>query len=159
VAGDLVPTAESFMRAGIAAVVTAQAVAERIRSLRAPQVAPAAADLTAQLRRLIHPGCLTAAGPDHARHLHRYLQAMDHRLTKLRERPERDRQLADRIRSIEERFGDVLADPAGAAARWSLEELRVSLFAQHLGTAESVSESRLIAELARLSEGTVRRRA
>jgi len=44
----------------------------------------------------------------------------------------------------------VLASADSARARWLLEELRVSLFAQQLGTAEPVSEARVLAELGRL---------
>ena len=41
-----------------------------------------------------------------------------------------------------------LADPANRHAHWLLQELRVSLFAQHLGTAGSISEHRVVAALA-----------
>ena len=39
-------------------------------------------------------------------------------------------------------------DPRLDQLRWLLEELRVSLFAQHLGTAGSISEHRVVAALA-----------
>ena len=49
-----------------------------------------------------------------------------------------------------------LAEPArsgddAAAVRWMIEELRVSLFAQTLGTPEPVSEKRIRAALDRLA--------
>ena len=77
-----------------------------------------------------------------------------HRLTKLREKPERDLQLMGRIHTIERRYAEVLRLPEAAPARWLLQELRVSLFAQHLGTAEPVSEHRVAAELNRISPPT-----
>jgi ATP-dependent helicase HrpA len=40
------------------------------------------------------------------------------------------------------------ADPTLVRARWMLEELRLSLFAQHLGTAEPVSLQRITKLLA-----------
>ena len=40
---------------------------------------------------------------------------------------------------------------AAAAVRWMIEELRVSLFAQTLGTPEPVSEKRIRAALDRLA--------
>ena len=44
-----------------------------------------------------------------------------------------------------------LATPAAAApVRWSIEELRVSLFAQQLGTAERISERRIRDRIAAL---------
>ena len=42
------------------------------------------------------------------------------------------------------------SDPEVAAVRWMVEELRVSLFAQSVGTAGPVSEQRIRKELARL---------
>jgi ATP-dependent helicase HrpA len=59
-----------------------------------------------------------------------------------------------RIHTIERRSADVLRLPEAAPARWLLQELRVSLFAQHLGTAEPVSEHRVVAELNRISPPT-----
>ena len=41
-------------------------------------------------------------------------------------------------------------DPDVADVRWMLEELRVSLFAQTLGTQAPVSENRILAALDRL---------
>jgi ATP-dependent helicase HrpA len=42
-------------------------------------------------------------------------------------------------------------DPGVAEVRWMLEELRVSLFAQTLGTLAPVSENRVLAALDRLT--------
>ncbi len=40
--------------------------------------------------------------------------------------------------------GLLALSPAAAQYRWMLQELRVSLFAQHLGTRQAVSEKRLL---------------
>jgi ATP-dependent helicase HrpA len=152
VARALPALAESLTRNGIAAVIAAAGVADRLRPLSTPKLEASIRDVEAQVGRLVHPGFLAEAGADRAPHLRRYLDAIDHRLTKLRERPERDRELMSRIRSIETRYATVLASPSGSRYRWTLEELRVSLFAQQLGTAEPVSESRLVGELSRLAD-------
>jgi ATP-dependent helicase HrpA len=49
-----------------------------------------------------------------------------------------------------------LADPEAQALRWELEELRVQLFAQELGSKAGVSPKRLAARFARLQELTAR---
>ena len=76
-------------------------------------------------------------------HLPRYLKAMKQRADRWRQNPakdaERARQLAPYVAAVakqREREG-------GAAFRWLVEEFRVSLFAQELGTAEPVSTVKL----------------
>jgi ATP-dependent helicase HrpA len=62
-------------------------------------------------------------------------------------------------RSVEQRYADVMdalprarhGDPDVIDARWMLEELRVSFFAQVLGTARPVSAQRVRRALAALS--------
>jgi ATP-dependent helicase HrpA len=76
----------------------------------------------------------------------RYLAAAERRLDKLPTEPARDADLMDRVQRLE-RDADVT--PGGRRVRWLLEELRVSLFAQQLGTAERVSEERIRRELSR----------
>jgi ATP-dependent helicase HrpA len=73
------------------------------------------------------------------------------RLDKLGERPARDRELMGRVRALESAYADVVAGlprsrrsgPDVVDVRWLLEELRVSFFAQGLGTARPVSEPRV----------------
>ena len=83
--------------------------------------------------------------------LARYVEAIRARLGKLRDRPDRDRDLMARARALEAAYDDLVAglppsrrtDADVLDARWMLEELRVSLFAQTLGTAHPVSEQRV----------------
>jgi ATP-dependent helicase HrpA len=64
-----------------------------------------------------------------------------------------------RVRSLEADFTEIVdalpparrSSPAVVDARWQLEELRVSLFAQTLGTPQPVSEPRLRRALATLA--------
>jgi ATP-dependent helicase HrpA len=59
-----------------------------------------------------------------------------------------------RVNDVEDAYGRLAAArprPEVAEIRWLIEELRVSLFAQTLGTARPVSEKRLLREIERLA--------
>ncbi|MCL2583609.1 MAG: DUF3418 domain-containing protein, partial [Streptosporangiales bacterium] len=137
----------------------ATAIGARLDSLCSPALAPAADDLREQLRGLVYPGFLTAAGSRRIRSIPRYLRAMEYRLDRLPDNPGRDAQQMETAQRAEDAYRDALAvlPPAarsGEAAReirWMLEELRVSLFAQTVGTAGPVSERRIRAAIERLS--------
>jgi ATP-dependent RNA helicase HrpA len=133
-------------------------VETRLGDLRADAVQPAVADMRTQLSGLIYPGFVTATGYRRLPHLTRYLQAMERRLDKLPDNPARDASSMAVAQRVEQAYRQAAADlPADrrddadvADARWMLEELRVSLFAQTLGTLAPVSENRVLAALARL---------
>jgi ATP-dependent helicase HrpA len=111
---------------------------------------PAMTDLRAQLGRLVHPGFIADAGADALRHYPRYLRAMTARVERLGDLA-RDRELMDRVEELQQAWQhrvDALPEgrPPGAdlrRVRWMLEEYRVSLWAQHLGTAQPVSDARI----------------
>jgi ATP-dependent helicase HrpA len=113
-------------------------------------------DARAQLEALIHPGFVAATGLARLRRLPVYLDGIVHRVGKLAENPARDRVWMSEVQLATERFraaGGELPLPAGAdeslaRVRWMLEEFRLSLFAQHLGTAEPVSLQRIAKALA-----------
>ncbi|MCL6423900.1 ATP-dependent RNA helicase HrpA [Brachybacterium sp. JHP9] len=104
---------------------------------------------------LMGEGFIARAGTGHLEDLVRYLRADEIRLEKLQENPVRDAQLAWQIRDLEQlwertRVGLSPARRAQSdAARipWLLEEMRVSLFAQTLGTKETVSDKRIRAAI------------
>jgi len=143
---------------------TAAVVADVVRVLGAWQQAdrrlsgpadlvllPALADMRAQVGRLVHRGFVAEVGADQLPQLPRYLRAVQARLDKLPESPGRDRLAMDQIAAVEEAYlNRVAALPAGrppdaalVKVRWMLEELRVSLWAQQLGTPYPVSETRI----------------
>lgn len=116
-------------------------------------------DVREQMAALVHDGFVSEAGAARLPHLVRYLRAARHRLAKAADNPNRDAELAWRVHDLEalldaarERVASGPPDPARTAAlddvRWMLEELRVSLFAQTLGTPAPVSEKRVRAALA-----------
>ncbi|MEJ7833862.1 MAG: ATP-dependent RNA helicase HrpA [Nocardioides sp.] len=115
---------------------------------------PALADMKAQLARLVHRGFIAEAGPTQLRRYPTYLNALQQRRARLGEggaAVNRDRQLMDRVTDLQEAYlhqVDALPDgrPPGERLRklrWMLEEYRVSLWAQQLGTAYPVSDQRV----------------
>jgi ATP-dependent helicase HrpA len=139
-------------------VAAAQALDARLRATRAPVLQPAVDDMLTQLGWLVRPAFVSLIGLQRLLDVGRYLEAMRVRLDKLAERPGRDRELMERIHVLERGYREARdglsperRDGADVAdVRWLLEELRVSFFAQALGTARPVSEPRVRRALARL---------
>ena len=108
---------------------------------------PSIADVGDQLSRLVYPGMLTAMGIGRLDDLHRYLQAVEYRLSRLAETLPRDRERMARIQVLEADHDHLLdtlpSSPELIDIGWQLQELRVSLFAQHLGVKGTVSEKRI----------------
>jgi len=112
---------------------------------------PALTDMRAQVGRLMAPGFIGEAGVARLRDYPRYLAAVAHRRERLDGQVARDRQLMDQLAGLQEAWlHAVAALPDGQPqpahlreARWLLEEYRVSLFAQQLGTATKVSDQRI----------------
>ena len=113
-------------------------------------------DARAQLDALLFPGFISATGLDRLRRLPVYLDGITHRVNRLADNLGRDRVWMTEVQQVTERFraaGGTLPLAGGAPphlvrARWLLEELRISLFAQSLGTAEPVSAQRIMKALA-----------
>jgi ATP-dependent RNA helicase HrpA len=111
---------------------------------------PAMTDLRGQLGRLVHPGFIADAGLAALRDYPRYLRAMTARLDRLPELS-RDHELMGWVDPLQQAWQhriDALPEgrPPGAdlrRVRWMLEEYRVSLWAQNLGTAQPVSDARI----------------
>ncbi|HEX5367063.1 MAG TPA: ATP-dependent RNA helicase HrpA, partial [Acidimicrobiales bacterium] len=140
-------------------VAAAASLDARLGALRAPALRPAVEDARHQVHALVHPGFVAAAGLARLGDLARYLEAVRVRLDKLGDRPARDRELMDTVRSLEERYAQAVAtlpperrgQPDVVEVRWLLEELRVSFFAQALGTSRPVSAARLRRAVAALA--------
>jgi len=112
---------------------------------------PSVLDMQAQLDSLVFRGVLTAVPFAHLRDYPRYLKALDQRAEKLPSAAARDRDRMQEIAPLLKRWRERSATAAAAERederleeiRWMLEELRVSLFAQQLGTAYPVSVKRV----------------
>ena len=101
---------------------------------------------------------ITVQGVAQLKHVPRYVKAMHMRLEAARRDPDRDLDLCQPIYAVEEQLDAVVAAmPASRrsskevrAIRWMIEEFRVSIFAQQLGTAHSVSAQRISKAIAKL---------
>jgi ATP-dependent helicase HrpA len=141
-------------------LAVAAEVEQRLRELAGRAGAgPALADVTAQLSALVYPGFVTATGRGRLPDLLRYLRAMAHRLDKLPHEPHRDQARMLVVQQLEQAYRELLdgRGPGGPVPealqqlRWTLEELRVSYFAQALGTPYPVSEQRIRRAMAQLA--------
>ena len=113
--------------------------------------AGAIADMRAQLDRLLPVGFVAATGATHLNDLTRYLIAIGRRLERLPQGVNADRERMARVHSVEDAYDELRqalspirarADDVRDIARM-IEELRVSLWAQQLGTTRPVSEQRI----------------
>jgi len=126
-----------------------------------PALARALDDTRAQFAALIYPGFIAHTGAARLRDLVRYLRAIVRRLDRLGGEQLRDTERMAVVHRVTDEYRAVLAElgptarsrPDVQAIRWQIEELRVSLFAQVLGTPRPVSEKRILAALAALSGG------
>jgi ATP-dependent helicase HrpA len=120
--------------------------------------AEAIADVRAQLGRLLPEGFVTATGAAHLADLARYVTAIGRRLDRLPHAVNADRDRMQRVHAVQEAYGELVQalSPGRAAAddvrdiAWMIEELRVSLWAQQLGTARPVSEQRIYRAIDRI---------
>ena len=117
-------------------------------------------DVTEQLDGLVYPGFIAATPPAHWPRLPVYLQAVRRRLDTLGNNPGREASALEVITDLEDDYARLCATfPAGplpddvAEVGWLLEELRIGLFAQGLGTAVPVSAKRVRAALAAVAPG------
>ncbi len=147
----LAPLAAGAAATAAGLVAAAVALEARFAATPAPALQPAIEDMRAQVRALVRPGFVAATGLSRLRDLGRYLEAVRLRLDKLGERPGRDRDLMATVRALDAEYARIVASlprgrrsaPEVVEVRWMLQELRVSLFAQTLGTPRPVSEPRI----------------
>jgi ATP-dependent helicase HrpA len=124
-------------------------IQKQLKGAVQPQWLNSLADMREQLQHLMVPGFAAAIPGEWLVRLPRYIEALERRLEKLRGDPQRDRQLMLEMQSLWQRYwarcgGEGECRDSGSERfRWLLEELRISLFAQELGTIETVSVPRL----------------
>ncbi|KII79558.1 ATP-dependent RNA helicase HrpA [Vibrio renipiscarius] len=112
----------------------------------------ALSDIKAQIEGLIFKGFATECGWKRLPDILRYMKAIERRMEKLPIDPNKDRLHMLKIESVVSDYKELLNKiPKGMAVpenvkeiRWMIEELRVSLFAQQLGTPYPVSDKRVI---------------
>ncbi|MFG1933376.1 ATP-dependent RNA helicase HrpA [Mycobacterium sp. NPDC048908] len=124
-----------------------------------PAQADAVADIRAQLDRLLSNGFVTATGAARLGDLARYLTAIGRRLERLPRDTAGDRDRMQRVHAVEDAYDELrqALSPSRSAGDdvcdigWMIEELRVSLWAQQLGTARPVSEQRIYRAIAAIT--------
>jgi ATP-dependent helicase HrpA len=134
-------------------LLAANDVEARLADARGP--AESLADIREQLTELVFPGFVTATGFDRLPDLVRYLRAMERRIDKLSSAAARDVELLRDLHWLRDEYQRAVGalppgvepGPALLDVRWMLEELRVSYFAQTLGTAYPVSPKRILRAL------------
>jgi len=126
-------------------------ISEWLHGETAAQYPAAAADMRSQLEDLVYEGFLAQLEEGRLEHYPRYLSAMEARLKALPLNPRRDQERMSLVEPWWFRYLEKLQeegcvyDSALDEYRWLLEEYRVSLFAQNLGTAVKTSPKRLAA--------------
>lgn len=121
-------------------------------------------DIHEHLGRLVHKRFLVLTDAMLLQHYPRYLEAIGRRIERLGYAPEKDARQFTKLKPFQD--AGMKFSGAGVARgalsrdineyRWMLEEYRVSLFAQELGTAIKVSAERLQDQLDRINRGNGR---
>ena len=129
----------------------ARAVRARLDALRGAAFDEVRRDVAQQLGRLVFPGFITPTGAGRLADVERYLRGADWRLERLHKAAAVDR---DRMRADPGARGPLPAAARGTARRprvdgelsevpWLLEELRMSQFAQAIGSKGQVSSRKI----------------
>ncbi|MGP0172798.1 ATP-dependent RNA helicase HrpA [Pseudomonas sp. NCHU5208] len=108
-------------------------------------------DIKQQLANLVYVGFVRETPGEWLKEIPRYLKAIEQRLDKVGAQVQRDRVWTGELTGYWEQYQARAAkhaqegkrDPQLTLYRWMLEEYRVSLFAQQLGTKMAVSDKRL----------------
>jgi len=151
VRADLVDTVVEVVARTRRVLEAAHAVEARLNRTGALNLVAALSDIRTQLAGLVHRGFVTEAGYARLPDLVRYLTAIERRLDRLPADPNRDRQQQDRITAVQQEYDAMLAalpvarrgSPEARQIRWMIEELRVNVWAQALGTPYPISEQRI----------------
>ncbi|ELT6287398.1 ATP-dependent RNA helicase HrpA [Vibrio cholerae] len=132
-------------------LTTAYNINKRLKGKVDFTMAFALSDVKAQIEGLIFSGFATECGWKRLPDILRYMRAIERRMEKLPVDPNKDRLHMLKIESVANKYKELLNKiPKGMAIpdnvreiRWMLEELRVSYFAQQLGTPYPVSDKRI----------------
>ncbi|WP_118878502.1 ATP-dependent RNA helicase HrpA [Haemophilus haemolyticus] len=128
------------------------ALNQRLKGKMDFTMAFALSDIKSQLSSLVYQGFVQKSGYDRLPDLQRYLQAVDKRIDKLAQDVNRDRAAMLRVEQVQQAYQQLLAklpkskpiSDEVAEIHYMIEELRVSLFAQQLGTKYQVSDKRVL---------------
>ena len=111
----------------------------------------ALSDIKNQLNHLVYKGFVSQSGYDKLNDIYRYLSAIEKRIEKLMLNMAKDRQSMNIIEEIQNYYHHFLnslsknqqLENRVVEIRWMIEELRVNLFAQQIGTPYPISAKRI----------------
>lgn len=138
------------------ALTTAHAVQKRLKGNIPLNMISAQGDIKQHLNSLVYPGFVSEVGTDKLDDLCRYVNGIERRMEKLPVDPNKDRMHQLNIEKVQQNYlskvskipqGNVIPEEL-QEVRWMLEELRISFFAQQLGTAYPISAKRIDNHLA-----------
>ncbi len=146
---QLILTAHQIQQQVAEVLQTHQQIQAQLTAKNIPQLM--ANDIQQQLDRLFYQGFLRQIPAQQLTQFPRYLKAIAYRLEKALENSVRDEHAISELHSVWNPYWSAVSEadgrqkipPAMDEFRWSLEEYRVSLFAQQLKTAYPVSKKRL----------------
>lgn len=126
-------------------------ISKRLKGRMDLTMALSLADIKQQLSQLIYKGFVAETGYQKLSDVYRYLQAIDKRIEKLYQDPNKDRLQLMIIERVYKTYLDIKQQQENnkmslksiVQLRWMIEELRVNLFAQQLGTPYPISEKRI----------------
>ncbi|ONI69294.1 ATP-dependent RNA helicase HrpA [Kribbella sp. ALI-6-A] len=156
VRSDLADTVLTILQQVEQVLAHARTVDKQISRSSSPALLAALSDVRGQLEGLVHRGFITETGAKRLPDLIRYLRGIELRLDKIAANAMRDRSGMAIVQMLTDEYQSRLrAVPAGKypspellEVRWMLEELRISLFAQTIGTPYPVSDKRIRKALA-----------
>ena len=145
--GRLTAVFTSVLEGGREILVRRFAAANKIAALDSPAFAPSRDDMTGHLERLVPPDFPNRIPLEGFADLSRYLCALAHRADNLPGRVPKDRENLAEAARWEARAASVSdalpGDPEVVQLRYLVEEYRVALFSQRIGTKVRVSPERL----------------
>ncbi|PRX99786.1 ATP-dependent RNA helicase HrpA [Allonocardiopsis opalescens] len=158
VRADLHHTAAEAVERVARVLAAAHEVDRRLRGTVSLALLPSLTDIRNQIAGLVYPGFVTDTGWARLPDVERYLRAIGWRLDKLPENPRRDQMYIAQVEQVRQSYERLLgqrppaerADEPLRRIRWMIEELRVSYFAQPVGTAYPVSDKRIRKAMAEL---------
>ncbi|WP_112114191.1 ATP-dependent RNA helicase HrpA, partial [Lonsdalea populi] len=117
-------------------------------------------DIKSQMSGLVFRGFVTESGWQRLPDVLRYLNAIERRLDKLAQDVHRDRAQMLKVEQVRQAWQQWLnklppdrqEEEEVKAIRWMIEELRVSYFAQQLGTPYPISDKRVLQAMAQVAE-------
>lgn len=145
----LIPRSEELQRLLTGIVGKQFEIRKLLREKKSPAIDYAVSDINDQLANLVFDGFLEQTPVSWLQQFPRYLAAIEQRLSKAPHLGAKDQEISNEMRLHWRRYTqirdsiEIYDSELMLQLRWMLEEYRVSLFAQNLGTKVSVSAKRI----------------